>query len=85
LLGDFAFVKAQRGLGARWCCDSDRGELSVALKPQHDEDYTSSSFGFTIEEGIALMDALYCIVKEEVKGNRKARLSLGEQRSGGLT
>jgi hypothetical protein len=30
-----------------------------------------------IEESIALTDVLYCIVKEEVKGNHKTRLSLG--------
>jgi hypothetical protein len=30
-----------------------------------------------IEESIALMDALYCIIKEEVKDNHKTRLSLG--------
>jgi hypothetical protein len=29
-----------------------------------------------IEESVALTDALYCIVKEEVKGNHKTRLSL---------
>jgi hypothetical protein len=45
-------------------------------KPQHDEDHTSSSLGFTIEESVVLTDALYCIVKEEVKGNHKTRISL---------
>jgi hypothetical protein len=46
-------------------------------EPQHDEDHTSSSLGFTVEESVALTDALYYIVKEEVKGNHKMRLSLG--------
>jgi hypothetical protein len=58
-------------------CDSDRGGLSVALSLSTTRITLVLPLALLIEESVALTDALYCIVKEEVKGNHKTRLSLG--------
>jgi hypothetical protein len=59
------------------CFGSDQGGLSVALSLSTTRITRVLPLALLIEESVALTDALYSIVKEEVKGNHKTRLSLG--------
>jgi hypothetical protein len=56
----FTFVKAQRGLGARWCFGGgSRVAERMPLRPSAYETSHNVTPDELVEEGVALTDALY--------------------------